>query len=413
MQIDVINEWRKFLYGDILMSLSCSKCGQTGFKSYLELDGHRDKNHEQQFKLTEFGLPSEVLESLKESLEQSDEISLRAAIDLSGNHGLLFIDCNKNELEVIVDLLMTENLASNNFGKPPSPAKNKHFYDFMIRLRPATNDGLNIKDRVVQALKIKGLNLIVDDYWEQPETEDPNQSAVENHGGPEPDEAQGGTNQDSHTHIVNAKTDVVYSDLKFEISGLRTDLKNYMDELTNTLGSRTQMQMVQADSVYLHKSDAELSISNEEFKRDRDALKEDLDNVTKQKNDARRELERAQAHIERIKNWDDSSILVGDMAEAFFPRLELIRDSESLLASKRFSDRSQILKILKLLNVGNTPQITKPCKGRSAGWTETHFTTGTANDGRLYFRKQGSKIRILISTKDNQRNDMANILPRF
>ena len=92
------------------MSLSCSKCGQTGFKSYLELDDHRDKNHEQQFKLTEFGLPSEVLERLKESLEQSDEISLRGAIDLSGNHGLLFIDCNEDELEVIVDHLMTENL---------------------------------------------------------------------------------------------------------------------------------------------------------------------------------------------------------------------------------------------------------------------------------------------------------------
>ncbi len=220
------------------MSLSCSKCGQTGFKSYLELDGHREKNHEQQFKLTEFGLPSEVLERLKESLEQSDEISLRGAIDLSGNHGLLFIDCNKNELEVIVDHLMTENLASNNFGTPPSPAKNKYFYDFMIRLRPVTNDGLNIKDRVVQALKVKGLNLIVDDYWEQSETEDPNQSGVENPVYPEPDEVPGATNQNSHTHVDKDKTDVIYADLKFEISGLRTDLKSYMDELTSTLGSR-------------------------------------------------------------------------------------------------------------------------------------------------------------------------------
>ena len=139
------------------MSLSCSKCAQTGFKSYLELNGHREKNHEQQFKLTEFGLPSEVLDRLKQSLEQSDEISLRGAIDLSGNHGLLFLDCSEDELEVIVDHLITENLASNNFGKPPSPAKNKHFYDFMIRLRPVKNGGLNMKDRVVQALKIKGL----------------------------------------------------------------------------------------------------------------------------------------------------------------------------------------------------------------------------------------------------------------
>jgi len=84
-----------------------------------------------------------------------------------------------------------------------------------------------------------------------------------------------------------------------------------------------------------------------------------------------------------------------------------------LLASKRFSDRSKILRILKLLDARDIPKITKPCKGRAEGWTETHFTTGTANDGRLYFRKQGEKIRILISTKDNQRNDMTNILPRF
>ncbi len=171
--------------------------------------------------------------------------------------------------------------------------------------------------------------------------------------------------------------------------------------------------MVQADSVNLQKSDAEFSILEGEFKKNYDALKKDLDNVTKEKNDAKRELERTQSHIERIKNWDDSSVLVGDMAQTFFPRLELIRDSESLLASKRFSDRSQILRILKLLNVGNTPQNTKPCKGRGDGWTETHFTTGTANDGRLYFRKQGEKIRVLISTKDNQRNDITNILPRF
>lgn len=395
------------------MSLSCSKCGQTGFKSYSELDGHRKKNHEHQFELTQFGLPSAVLERLKESLEQSDEISLRGAIDLSGNHGLLFIDCSEDELEVIVDHLMTENLASNNFGKPHTPAKNNYFYAFMIRLRPVTNDGLNIKDRVVQALKVKGLNLIVDDYWEQPETEDLNQIAVENPVHPEPDEVQGTTNQDSHTHIDKDKTDDIYTDLKFEISSLRTDLKSYMNELTNTLGSRKQLQMVQAESVNLEKSDAELSVSNEEFKRDYDALKEDLDNVTEEKNDTQRQLERTQTQIERIKNWDDSSVLVGDMAQTFFPKLELIRDSESLLASKRFSDRSQILRILKLLNVGNTPKITKPCKGRSDGWTETHFTTGTANDGRLYFRKQGAKMRILISTKDNQRNDMTNILPRF
>jgi len=395
------------------MSLSCSKCGQPGFKTYSELDRHREENHEKQFELTQFGLPSEVLERLRESREQSDEISLRGAIDLSGSHGLLFIDCNKDQLEVIVDHLITGNLASNNFGKPPTPAQNKHFYDFMIRLRPVINGGLNIKDRVVQALKIKGLNLIVDDYWEQPAIEDLNQVAVENPVYPEPDEVQGTTNQDSHTEIVNDKTGDIYADLKFEISGLRTDLKSYMNELTNTLGSREQLHMVQADSVNSEKSDVDLSISNEEFKRDYDALKEDLDNVTKEKNDAQRQVARTLVQIERIKNWDDASVLVGDMAEVFFPRLELIRDSESLLASKRFSDRSKILRILKLLDARDIPKITKPCKGRAEGWTETHSTTGTANDGRLYFRKQGEKIRILISTKDNQRNDMTNILPRF
>ena len=108
------------------MPLSCSKCGQTSFKSYAELDNHREKTHEQQFEPAQFGLPSEVLERLRESFEQSDEISLRGAIDLSGNHGLLFIDCSEDELELIVDYLITENLASNNFGTPPTPAKNNY-----------------------------------------------------------------------------------------------------------------------------------------------------------------------------------------------------------------------------------------------------------------------------------------------
>ena len=111
------------------MSLSCSKCGQTGFKSYLELSDHRESIHEHQFELTQFGIPSEVLERLNERREQSHEIYLHGAIDLSGKHGALFIDCNDDELEAIVNCLITENLASNKFGKPPTSAKNDHFYD--------------------------------------------------------------------------------------------------------------------------------------------------------------------------------------------------------------------------------------------------------------------------------------------
>ena len=232
----------------------------------------------------------------------------------------------------------------------------------MIQLRPLTNGGLNIKDRVVEALKKSELNLIVDDYWEQLEIEDLNQIIVENPDSGEQDEVEDTINQYSDRYVVEDSTAGNYIDLVSEISGLRAELQSGLNDLANILRSRDQPQTEQADSVNSQKSDAELSISYPEFKRDYDALKKDLDNVITEKNDTQRMLERAQGQIERIKNWDDSSVLVGDMAQEFFPKLELIRDSEYLLASKRFSARSNILGILNLLNAGKNSITRNPAK---------------------------------------------------
>ena len=396
------------------MSLSCSKCGQTGLKSQNELSDHRKSVHEHQFEFTQFGLPTEVLDRLNERRDQSQKLSLFGAIDVAGKHGALFIDCNDDELEVVVNCLVTENLATNKFSKSPTSAKSGRFYDFMIQLRPQTDIRPDIKDRVVQALKTSELDLVVEDYWEQLEEEDLNQRVVENAHNVEQHQAQDTINEHSVRDIVSDNTEGSYADLVTQIRrALREEFESYVNDRVNIAMPSAQLQNEQVGSVESQKGDPEPSVSHQGLKTDNDALRLELNNVIREKNDIQRTLERTRGEIERIKNWDDSSVLVGDMAQEFFPKLELIRDSENLLASKRFPDRSALLGVLNRLNSEKKLNDAKPCKGRSVGWNEVHFTTGLRDDGRLYFRKERATIKVLISTKDNQKNDITNILPRF
>lgn len=116
-------------------------------------------------------------------------------------------------------------------------------------------------------------------------------------------------------------------------------------------------------------------------------------------------LQVAQDRILRLQEinagFGGDSSLLGDVLRTYLPRLELLRDSEDRVAG-RLSDRAPILKAMRSINDGEDLPGTKNFKGANK-WLESHFSTGRSDDGRLYFKTVDGVLRLVISTKDEQK----------
>jgi hypothetical protein len=116
-------------------------------------------------------------------------------------------------------------------------------------------------------------------------------------------------------------------------------------------------------------------------------------------------LQVAQDRILRLQQinagFGGDSSLFGDILRTYLPRLELLRDSEDRV-SGRLSDRAPILRAMRSINDGDDLPGTKNFKGANK-WLESHFSTGQSDDGRLYFKTVDDKLRLVISTKTEQK----------
>jgi len=221
---------------------------------------------------------------------------------------------------------------------------------------------------------------------------------------------------------ARTQADRMVSDFKSEINRLRESNSQMAGKLESVQIKEPTGDSQENDSANISVEDRNLRVRISRLvadidsrNRDYDELLHDYQRLEDVRDDIEQDRQRAHQKISRLeemsRNWSESSDLVADFRAAYIPNVELVRDSEARLASREFSDRSQLLAYLLKLNDGEPLPGTHRLEGAAKEWDTTHFSTGTANDGRLYFRHDGRRMRVLISPKRNQNHDTTKVLP--
>lgn len=90
--------------------------------------------------------------------------------------------------------------------------------------------------------------------------------------------------------------------------------------------------------------------------------------------------------------------------QKLLPNVELIRDSWDVLLWELQNPES-VFQILQKIQV--MPETLHAKRVRSTkNWKELHYGTGQSNDGRLYFKRKGQAAEVLISFKQEQKEDI-------
>jgi len=141
-----------------------------------------------------------------------------------------------------------------------------------------------------------------------------------------------------------------------------------------------------------------LEVEVEGRARRAEALERDLEELKR----AREELE-AQA-TPAAESPVDERLSPGQAAFALghaCPTLRLLRDSLDTLAA--LPNQGPLLRELGRLDA---PEVKGARVEGAPGWNERHFSTGHGNDGRLYYRRRGGELDVLVSLKPLQARDV-------
>jgi len=234
-------------------------------------------------------------------------------------------------------------------------------------------------------------------------------------------ERKSGIPDDDWLEIVSIERAVIigeWSKHRLEILSdeLVPALDQARDELTALEKSHSELQtrneqLSERSSVTPPGNNSELVAKIEMLESELNAARSDqetwfkeLERVSDELDDTKELLASAMSQVDRWKALSSKanagSETVGDFLGSLLPNIELLRDSESFL-SFQLSDRTHVLKDLAMLNDSGRHHRAKALSG-IRGWFEIHFSTGDADDGRLYFRKVDNKVRAMLSWKRDQ-----------
>lgn len=91
------------------------------------------------------------------------------------------------------------------------------------------------------------------------------------------------------------------------------------------------------------------------------------------------------------------------MIGVFLSDVEFIRDSMDVLKREL---KDYTIALSKIYELYSDPMIRgKKVQSRDK-WFEIHYSTGHSNDGRIYFKREGNKMQVLVSFKDSQKQDI-------
>ena len=93
------------------------------------------------------------------------------------------------------------------------------------------------------------------------------------------------------------------------------------------------------------------------------------------------------------------------------PDVELIRDSRDVISRELGSLESLLHELHTFVCRG--AEVRAGAVQGAEGWRELHYSTGQKDDGRIYFRRTGTKVRALVSFKREQGRDIEYLRRRL
>lgn len=331
----------------------------------------------------------------------------RWSFDDTGYYAYLTVDCPQSDFEELRNLLKERNFSVLAAGKSFRPAADGKQYDYYLRLGTPV-DGRHDKPTrasVVNALKFSqalspqsppAREILADssdvlaELGEMRSQLESLTRAVREMA--EKSQAAVGqcTKQSQDTLDGIAQ---IGSRLREE----RTQIINSIVAALDTrLGDDERIGQLQQSIEEFKSNEVEWSSFNDELKRSCAEKDERILSLTEQLESATRAVDVAQPRASR-----KSQRVV---FEACLPTVNLIRGCEDILFFE-FSDPAKAIRKISRLVLEPAAVKGEAVEG-ARGWFELRFNTGNGNNGRLYFRRDGDKVDVLVSTKQEQDADI-------
>ena len=121
------------------------------------------------------------------------------------------------------------------------------------------------------------------------------------------------------------------------------------------------------------------------------------------------ELDLIQASENNAEPLDQS--IYERMISLCLPKVEFVDRSSIPFLYNEVNDIDKVLVLLTRLHYEGSPQLDQVGVAGQKGWWETKFDTGPSqrNYGRIYYKRRGDKLKVLISEKDSQKHDIGRL----
>lgn len=330
----------------------------------------------------------------------------RWLFDDSGYYAYLLVDCTEQDFGNLKTLLKERNFSVLAAGKSFRPAVDGRQYSYYVRLGTPV-DGRHekpSKDSVVTALKFSQALSPPASHQPLADTSDVLAEVAELRGQLEVlarslREVVDRTQSVASQSIKQGKE--VQDGLAQIGSRLREERTQIIDSIVSALDTRLgddeRIQQLQKSIAEFRQSETEWSTYNDDLKR-LCAEKDERIEVLEQ------QVEKGASSVGESPQPRVSRQSQVAVFQACLPNVKLIRGCEDVLFFE-FSDPTRALEKISAL-VLSPKTVRGETVEAAKGWLELRCSTGTSNDGRIYFRRDETCLSVLVSKKQEQEADI-------
>lgn len=281
--------------------------------------------------------------------------------DDSGHYAYVLLNCSQEMFEEIQTKLSVSGLQCPHAGPCFRPAGNQRQYQWFIRVR---DDG-EVQDNETSPRK-------------------PTQERIDNFF----DQNFGIYSEQKRIRLLEEDRIQIHNviqDMQEKLRLAEQELHEYED-LTHDVGNENTLLM------------EELASRGNKVSM----LQAQLEQLQESHNLNRRELDRLRINSSPAPRRFRSDI--EDVLRYLLPTVQFVRDSTDVFASELNDYRPALQFLHKLVTAPGTVKAKRVQNAEA--WKEVHFSTGQADDGRIYFKQVDSDWCVLISFKKYQQDDI-------
>lgn len=354
---------------------------------------------------------------------------MRWHLDTTGFYNYLLVNSTGIALRILSERLLEVGIVVEKEGECTRPADDGELYDWFFRVTAPNRD---LKTAVEEAVGTEGFQHADPGMAASRAPSDSASIGSETlrgfrsaPAGTSDDSIEMGAIAESPINAAPSERLISQASLESELMALRHRTRILEEERDHlrTIVRGSQYSTVEETAVAGRAiEDSAPSISTEaaasrdavelaqRYADERDLLKEELEDresllVGREEKIQNLEAKLARAHRVASQRHDDLKTLFASL----LPRTKFVRDSmERLLSLENLRSVATCIGQIRF----QLERIRAPLFESARPWKEMRFSTGNADDGRLYFRHANGEITILVSSKADQRGD-AEYLSRF